>query len=70
MDIVEFAEKCSGTILPDWQKAHLRKVYELSKDYDIRIVMRKGRAYTYLIPKELIQNSKALNSTKSMSVMR
>lgn len=70
MDIVEFAEQFYGATLPDWQKTHLRKVYELSKDHDIKVVMRKGQAYTYLIPKELTQNGQTSNRSNTLSVMR
>lgn len=70
MDIVEFAEKYYGASLPDWQKTHLRKLYELSKDHDIRVVMRKGRAYMYLNPKELTQDGQTSNRSDTLSVMR
>ena len=70
MDIVEFAEKSYGAKLPDWQKEHLRKVYELSKDHNIRIVMRKGRAYTYLIPKELTRYGQTSDRSDALSIMR
>lgn len=70
MDIVEFAEKFYGASLPDWQKVHLRRVYELSKNHDIRVVMRKGQAYTYLTPKELTQNGQTSDSSGTMPVMR
>ena len=70
MDIVEFAEKFYGASIPDWQRAHLRRVYELSKNHDIRVVMRKGQAYTYLIPKELTQNGQTSDSSGTMPVMR
>lgn len=60
MDIVEFAENVCGMKLYDWQKEYIRKLYELSRDGKIHIVMGKGgRVYTYLEPKtlkELIQN--------------
>lgn len=70
MDIVEFAEKFYGAKLPEWQKIHLRKVYELSKNHDIKVVMRKGQAYTYLIPKELIQDGQTSNRSDTLSIMR
>ena len=67
MDIVEYAEKFYGMNLPDWQKDHLRRVYELSRDNDIQIIMgRYGRVYTYLTPKtlkELTQSGKTANSS-------
>ena len=67
MDIVEYAEKFYGTNLPNWQKDHLRKVYEISRDNDIHVVFgRYGRVYTYLTPKtlkELIQSGKTANSS-------
>lgn len=70
MDIVEFAEKFYGAKLPEWQKTHLRKVYELSKNHDIKVVMRKRQAYMYLIPKELTQNDQASDRSNTLSVMR
>lgn len=70
MDIVEFAEKFYGATLPDWQKAHLRKLYELSKNYDIKVVMRKGQAYMYLNPKEMTQNGQTSDSSNTLSTMR
>ena len=39
MDIVEFAEKFMNVELKDWQKEHIRVLYEMSRDNDIRIVM-------------------------------
>lgn len=70
MDIIEFAEKFYGATLPDWQKTHLRKVYELSKNHHIRVVMRKGQAYMYLTPKELTQNGQTSDRSNTLSIMR
>lgn len=54
MDVVEYAEMICNTKIPDWQKEHLRKVFEVSKTNDIRIVMgRHGKVYMYLTPKTL-----------------
>ena len=66
MDIIEYAERFYGMDLPDWQKEHLRRVYEISRDNDIHVVFgRYGRVYTYLTPKilkELTQSGKTANS--------
>lgn len=74
MDIVEYAERFYGAKLLDWQKEHLRKLYDISRDNKIYIAMGKGgRVYTYLEPKtlkELIQNGQASNRCDQMSVMR
>ena len=57
MDIVGFAEKFTGIQLTDWQKRHLRFLYDLSRKGDVRIVMGKnGQVFTYFKPKELILN--------------
>lgn len=67
MDIVEFAEKFMNVELKDWQKEHLRVLYEkYSKNGDIRIVMPKnaGRTQVYIYMdqfKELISNGKTLD---------
>lgn len=74
MDVVEFAEKFMNVELPEWQKIYLRKMYELTRDNDVRFVMgRGGRVYTYLTPKtlkELTQNGETINSSQQMSVVR
>lgn len=69
MDIVEFLERFADTKLPEWQKEHIRTLYEISKDRPIYISMNRhlGRNefYTYLDPnilKELTQNGTTLNS--------
>jgi hypothetical protein len=60
MDIVEFAERFMNIELKDWQKRHIRTLYELSRDNKIYICMAPGgRVLTYLTPKtvkELINN--------------
>ena len=62
MDIVEFAEKFMNVELKDWQKDHIRVLYDkYSKDGEIRIVMPKnaGRHQVYIYMnqiKELISN--------------
>ena len=67
MDIVEFAEKFMDVELKEWQKEHLKVLYEkYSKDGDIRIVMPKnaGRTHVYIYMdqlKELIPNGKTTN---------
>ena len=57
MDIVEFAEKFTGIQLTDWQKRHIRFLYDLSRRGDVRIVMGKdGQIFTYFKAKELVLN--------------
>lgn len=61
MDIVEFAEKFMGVELLDWQKDHIRVLYDKYRDNDVRIVMPKNagrhQVYVYMKPiKELIAN--------------
>lgn len=54
MDVVEYAEMIFKAKIPDWQKEYLRKLFEVSRTNDIRIVMgRNGKVYTYLTPKTL-----------------
>lgn len=54
MDVVEYAEMIFKAKIPDWQKEYLRKLFEVSRTNDIRIVMgRHGKVYTYLTPKTL-----------------
>lgn len=50
MDIVEFAEKFMNVELQDWQKDHIRLLYEKYQNNDIRIVMPKnaGRHEVYI----------------------
>lgn len=74
MDIIEFVEKFMHVELQEWQKLYIRKLYEVTRENDIRIVMgRGGRVYTYLTPKtlkELTQNGETANSSKQMSLVR
>lgn len=61
MDIVDFAEKFMDVELADWQKDHIRLLYEKYQDCDIRIVMPKNagrhQAFVYIAQiKELILN--------------
>lgn len=42
MDVVEFAEKFCRVELPEWQKKHLRLLYESGKDAKIHICMPKN----------------------------
>jgi hypothetical protein len=62
MDIVEFAERFIGVDLPEWQKKHIKTLYEMSTNEPIRIVMPKNagrhQAYIYMNQKELILNGK------------
>lgn len=41
MDIVDFAERFMNVKLTDWQKEHIRVLYEMSRDKDIRIVISR-----------------------------
>lgn len=61
MDIAKFAEKFMNVELAEWQKDHIRVLYEKYQDGDIRIVMPKnaGRHQVYVYmnqTKELILN--------------
>lgn len=59
MDIAEFAEKIMNVEIPEWQKNHIRTLYELSRENDIYLVKGRRGFYTYLKPKtlkELVQN--------------
>ena len=57
MDVVDFAENICGAKLSEWQKQHLRFMYDLSRNHDVRIVMGKnGQVFTYIKQKELAQN--------------
>ena len=58
MDIVEFAEETYGAKLYEWQKEHLRTLYKLYQQGEIRIVMNKGvgRMFTYLKLKEMFSD--------------
>ena len=64
MDIVEYAEMLCDRELPEWQKNHLRTLYDLSRKGDIHIVMRpKQGFYTFMKSytlKELTQNGETL----------
>lgn len=52
MDIAEFAEKFMHVELPEWQKKHIQKLYDVSRDNKIYICMAPGgRVLTYLTPK-------------------
>lgn len=68
MDIADFAEKFMDVKLKDWQKNHLRLLYEkYQSDGDIRIVMPKNagshQMYIYMNSiKELIPNGSTNNS--------
>ena len=73
MDIVEFAERFFDTKIPEWQKNHIRTLYEVSKENDIYIVKGRYGFRTYVTPKtlkELTQNGKTLDSHNQMPVMR
>lgn len=53
MDIAEFAEKFMKVNLRDWQKKHIRALYEISRDNDVRIVMnRHAGVYIYMKAKK------------------
>ena len=55
MDVVDFVENICGIKLLNWQKTHLRFLYDLSSRGDVKIVMGKnGQVFTYLKPKELV----------------
>lgn len=57
MDIVEFVENICKINLMDWQKRHLRFLYDLSRKGDVKIVMGKdGQVFTYFKAKELVLN--------------
>ena len=57
MDIVEFAENICGAKLTNWQKHHTRFLYELTRKYDVRVVMGKnGQVFTYIKQKESISD--------------
>ena len=73
MDIVEFAERFFDTEIPEWQKSHIRTLYEMSKDNDIYIVKGRYGFRTYVTPKtlkELTRNGKTLDSRDPLSSMR
>lgn len=68
MDIAEFLERFADTKLPEWQKEHIRMLYEVSRDKPIYISMNchngRNEFYTYLKPnilKELTQDGATLN---------
>lgn len=61
MDIVEFAESIADVKLTDWQKKHLRALYEMSKNGDIYITFPKNAGRSQMLvymnqAKELILN--------------
>ena len=61
MDVVEFAENFYGAKLPEWQKNHIRTLYETGTDAKIYICMPKhaGRRQALIHInnlKELISN--------------
>ena len=60
MDIVEFAEKIMGAELKDWQRVHIKTLYDHHKDGYVRIVMPKNvgshQVYIYMNQKGLIAN--------------
>ena len=62
-DIVQFIESEFGVRLFDWQKNHIRTLYENYRDTNIRIVMPRHlgehQAYIYMNQaKELLTNGK------------
>ena len=63
MDIIEFAEKFMNVELKDWQKEHIRVLYDMRRDSNIRIVMPRHagehQVYIYMNQKELIPNGAA-----------
>lgn len=64
MDIVEFAESFMNVELKDWQKEHIRVLYDMRRDSNIRIVMPRHadehQVYIYMYKnKELIPNGTA-----------
>lgn len=66
MDIVEFAERFMDVEIPEWQKNHIRTLYEVSRDNDIYIVRGRYGFRTYVTPKtvkELTQNGETLNNS-------
>lgn len=69
MDIAEFLERIGDTKLPEWQKEHIKMLYEVSKDKLIYISMNshlgRNEFYTYLKPsilRELTQHGTTPNS--------
>lgn len=65
MDVVEFAEKFFNVEIPEWQRNHIRTLYEVSRDNDIYIVKGRYGFRTYVTPKtvkELTRNGTTLNS--------
>ena len=64
MDIAEFVERFMDTRLPEWQKEHIRMLYEVSRDKDIYLSMNRSGVYTYLKKntlRELTQNGQTSN---------
>lgn len=73
MDIVEFAERFFDVEIPEWQKNHIRTLYEVPKENDIYLVKGRYGFRTYLKPKtlkELTQNGQTLDCRDQMSVVR
>lgn len=67
MDVVEFAERFFDVEIPEWQRNHIRTLYEVSRDNDIYIVPSRYGFRTYLKPKtlkELTRNGTTLNRSK------
>ena len=67
MDIVDFAEKFMDVELKEWQKKHIRTLYDkYHADGDIRIVMprKAGRyqVYIYMNQRELSLNGSTNDS--------
>ena len=60
MDIAEFVEKFMNVELKDWQKTHIRTLYERYQNDDIRIVMPRhaGERQVYIYMKGLRPNGK------------
>ena len=57
MDIVEFAENICGVKLNEWQKPYIRFLYDLTRKYDVKVVMGKNKqVFTYINKKEMPQN--------------
>lgn len=73
MDIIEFAERFFETKIPEWQKNHIRTLYEVSRENDIYLVKGRYGFRTYVTPKtvkELTQNGKTFDSRSTLSTMR
>ncbi len=68
MDIVEFAEKFYGAEIPEWQKNHIRTLYEMRTDAKIYICMppHSGRRQALIH----INNVKELLSNGTQNVRK